>query len=391
MHVPGSRTTRHLLKRFVTWPLIDALNNRATLRRCSPDQAQSARPPRSPRPALTLLEWARIISELSERGGGFFSDNLVSNESSYLQVVQDLERVPKGLAYIGVGPEQSFSYVATLEPSLALVVDCRRDNLTLHLFYKALFEETSPRAEWLSLLLGSELEPLPDAGDAAALEAVLASVERSRSDNSAFARAHARIRGRLERLNGLLSRAPDWRALKRIHQRFCRERLGITFQLHKLGRHTYPTLSSLLLARAPDGRALSFMATAERFARVRDLQREHRIVPVVGDFTGYRAFKGIAELLGQRGLSVGVVYASNVEQMVWEQRRWRHWIRNMRTLPFAPEALVVRCYIDQGRAHPRQLPGHRTTTLVQSARGFLEQQQHRPCRDHWDVVAERKA
>jgi hypothetical protein len=387
MHVPGSRTARHLLKRFVTWPLIDALHNWAALRQRSSHQPQSASPLGTPRPALTLPEWARIISELSERSSGFFSDNLVSNESSYLQVAEALEWVPKGLAYIGVGPEQSFSYVATLEPSLAFVVDCRRDNLTLHLLYKALFEETSTRAEWLSLLLGSELEPLPDAGDTVPLEAVLASVERSRPDNSAFARAHARIRGRLEPLSGLLSRPADWRGLERVHQRFFRERLGITFQLHKPGRHTYPTLRSLLLARAPDGRALSFMASAERFARVRDLQREHRIVPVVGDFTGYRTFKGIAELLRQRGLSVGVVYASNVEQMVWEERRWRHWIRNMRALPLAPEALVVRCYIDQGRPHPRQLPGHRTTTLVQSARSFLEQEQHLPCRDHWDVVA----
>jgi hypothetical protein len=342
---------------------------------------------KSPLGVVSLAEWAHFINEFSERGSSFFSDNLVSNESSYLQVADALEGVPKGLAYIGVGPEQSFSYVAILEPSLAFVVDCRRDNLTQHLLYKALFEEAATRAEWLSLLFGCELEQQPVVEDHAPLEALLESVKRSPKDNESFVRAHDRVRGRLERLNGLLARPLDFRTLERIHQRFFRERLDLTFQLHTPGRHTYPTLRSLLVARSPDGRALSFLSSAERFERVRRMQLEHRVIPLVGDFSGHRAFAGVAELLRQRGSSVGVVYASNVEQMVWEERRFRHWIRNMRALPLAPEALMVRCYVEQGRAHPLQMPGHRTTTLVQPASGFLEREQRCPSRDHWDVVA----
>jgi hypothetical protein len=390
MHIPGSRTAHHLLKRFVTWPLTDALATweASHQRRLGPSlqQGPMVTPSGTSRAVgLTLAEWAGIVNEHSERGSRFFSDNLVSNESSYLQVAEVLERVPKGLAYIGVGPEQSFSYVATLEPSLAFVVDIRRNNLTQHLLYKALFEEAATRAEWLSLLLGREAEPQPDVE--APLAVVLESVERSPPHGAAFARAHARVRARLEPLSRFLSRAPDWRTLERIHRRFFRQQLGITFCLHKPGRHSYPTLRSLLLALSPDGRAHSFLGTEDRYASVRRLQREHRIVPLVGDFTGHRALAGIAELLGQRGSAVGVVYASNVEQMVWEEHRWRHWIRNLRALPLAPEALLVRCYIDQGRAHMRQLPGHRTTTLAQSARGFLERELCRPYRDHWDVVA----
>jgi hypothetical protein len=35
--------------------------------------------------------------------------------------------------YVGVGPDQNFSDIAHLRPSLAIVIDIRRENLLLHL------------------------------------------------------------------------------------------------------------------------------------------------------------------------------------------------------------------------------------------------------------------
>ena len=57
--------------------------------------------------------FAASIAGLSEPGGYFDTDNLISNERSYLQVVPDLRRLSvRGGAYIGVGPDQNFSYIA---------------------------------------------------------------------------------------------------------------------------------------------------------------------------------------------------------------------------------------------------------------------------------------
>src|SRR5207244_3777634 len=81
------------------------------------------------------------------------SDNLLSNELQFQYVIADLTRVAKaGRAYLGVGPEQNFTYIASLKPSIAFIIDIRRGNLDLHLLYKALFELSDNRAEFVGLL-----------------------------------------------------------------------------------------------------------------------------------------------------------------------------------------------------------------------------------------------
>src|SRR4029453_11078338 len=94
--------------------------------------------------------FARQVRELSEPGGTFDTDNLISNERSYLHVLPALKqgRVNGG-AYIGVGPDQNFSYIAAIRPSIAFIFDVRRDNLLLHLLFKALFQLSDTRAEYL--------------------------------------------------------------------------------------------------------------------------------------------------------------------------------------------------------------------------------------------------
>ena len=390
MHIPGSRTARHFVRRFITWPLIDAWYSFRSAQSGvgKSDQIASAgHVVIDGSQALSQPVWVHLIKECSEQSSPFFSDNLVSNESSYLQAAETLESAPKGLAYIGAGPEQNFSYIAMVEPSFAFIVDCRRDNLTLHLLYKALFEEANTRAEWLSLLFGRVYNPKIETEAGTSVEPLFDRIFLQKSDDSTFAESHMRLQRRLNGLSGMRSFLLDFRALKRFHWRFFRQGLETTFELHTPNRQSYPTLRSLLLARTSDGREGSFLATAKAYESVRRLHLENRVIPVVGDFTGHKAFTKISEFLRQRGLSVGVVYASNVEQMVWEQRRWRHWVRNLSTLPVAPEALVVRTYIDQGRAHPQQMVGHRTTTLVRPVLELLEQQRRRPYQSHWDLVA----
>src|SRR4029078_4879042 len=90
--------------------------------------------------AQTASPFATQIAALSEPAGYFDTDNLISNERSYLQVLPELRRRNvKGGAYLGVGPDQNFPYIAEVRPSIAFIVDVRRDNLLLHLLFKALF------------------------------------------------------------------------------------------------------------------------------------------------------------------------------------------------------------------------------------------------------------
>src|SRR5437899_102900 len=96
----------------------------------------------------------KLITDFSEPGGRFASDNFVSNELATQHVLSDLilSRKASG-AYLGVGPEQNFTYIAALKPKIAFIFDIRRQNMIEHLMYKALFELSSDRADFLSRLL----------------------------------------------------------------------------------------------------------------------------------------------------------------------------------------------------------------------------------------------
>src|SRR6266508_3998644 len=102
---------------------------------------------------LSDSEFWTLIGDLSEPGGAFRSDNLLSNESRFQFVIPDLvDTARPGGVYMGVGPEQNFTYIAAVRPAMAFIVDIRRANLDLHLMYKALFELSADRADFVSRL-----------------------------------------------------------------------------------------------------------------------------------------------------------------------------------------------------------------------------------------------
>src|SRR5687767_15063079 len=106
-------------------------------------------------PPLAANSFGAEIARLSEPEGAFDTDNLISNERSYLEVIPTLVAGGvSGGAYIGVGPDQNFSYIARIRPSVAYILDVRRDNLLLHLLFKALFARAPTRVAYLCLLTG---------------------------------------------------------------------------------------------------------------------------------------------------------------------------------------------------------------------------------------------
>src|SRR5262245_58822350 len=102
---------------------------------------------------LTDQEFWSLSRDSSEEDGYFRSDNLLSNETSFQYIIPQLVKTAKqGRVYIGVGPEQNFTYIAALKPAMAIIIDIRHGNLDVHLLYKALFELSKDRAEFVSRL-----------------------------------------------------------------------------------------------------------------------------------------------------------------------------------------------------------------------------------------------
>jgi hypothetical protein len=110
---------------------------------------QSPRLPTS----LTNAEYWNLIRDLSEPDGNFRSDNLVSNEIYFQTIIPALTAETKpDRVYLGVGPEQNFTYIAALKPRMVFIIDVRRGNLHTQLMYKALFELSKDRADFVSRL-----------------------------------------------------------------------------------------------------------------------------------------------------------------------------------------------------------------------------------------------
>src|SRR5947207_1644341 len=101
----------------------------------------------------TDTEFWRLVTDFSEPGGAFPYENFVSNEVSYQDIIPELKRIVKpGGAYLGVATEQNFTYIAAIQPKVAFILDIRRQNMLELLIYKALFEMSADRVEFVSRL-----------------------------------------------------------------------------------------------------------------------------------------------------------------------------------------------------------------------------------------------
>ena len=326
----------------------------------------------------------RALTELSEPTEYFFSDNLISNESSYLQVADELSRLSGG-AYLGVGPEQNFTYIALTRPELAVIIDIRRDNALLHLLYKAMFELARDRAHFLCLLLGrpypSERAPRADA----TLTEISSFVERESHSRNVFDRDHQELVRTLREKLGLSLSSADLASLRRMHEAFFERQLDISFELHQsTGRH-YPTLRELLRLESPNHRG-SFLARDADFRFVQDLERRHRVLFVVGDFGKPAALRRVAEELGRRKLTLRSFYVSNVEQYLFGTPAWSEWLANLGAFPLSDESTLIRSYLDQGRRHPAQLPGNRTASMLVPIQAWLACESEKPSRTYYKAV-----
>jgi hypothetical protein len=329
-----------------------------------------------------------LVTALSEPDGPFFSDNTISNETSYLQVAEPLAKLASpGGAYVGVGPEQSFTYIALTHPKVAFILDIRRQNMILHLLYKAIFETATSRSHFVALLLGRPYDAEGAPGEGAGIDAVLAHAAKNAPDKAGFAAAHGALRDRVERYLHL--DADDKKTLEVVHRSFLDGQLELRFELKQKSGRRYPTLREILIQKDPGGKQSGFLASESAFRFVQTMEKEDRIIPVVGDFAGDRAMPGVAAEIKKRGLTVSSFYVSNVEQYLFDPGVWARWSRNVSAFPTDENSIFIRAWLDQGKSHPQQIKGHRTATLLQRIADFEEHQAKKPYTSWLSVATDR--
>jgi hypothetical protein len=135
-----------------------------------------------------------------------------------------------------------------------------------------------------------------------------------------------------------------------------------------------------LLMEAVDATGLpaSYHSTEERFRIVKDLELRNLVIPVVGDFAGPLALRGIGDWLRARGATVDVFYLSNVEDYLTPARVRTEFCRNVATLPIDDRSEFIRTShmtLYSGSEIPTRMmwSADRTTVVMNYADGHTQQ------------------
>jgi len=293
-----------------------------------------------------------IVSEFSEANGFFRSDNLVSNETAFQHVIPALKtQVMPASAYIGVGPDQNFTYIAALKPRISFIIDIRRQNMLLHLIYKALIEQSPTRAEFLSRLFS---RPLP-AGLAAANtpDSMLAAFHDEDPDPVAYERNRQDIRRVLMHDHGFSLTYSDLGLIDYVYKAFYSAGPEIRYSFGRgNGWQPFPTYRDLMVEHDLDGVQRSYLASEALYGTLRDLEQRNLIVPVVGDFGGPKALRSVARYLDIHHATVSVFYTSNVEQYLFHSDAWQHFYENVAAMPIDSRSTFVRAYFNNAGGGP---------------------------------------
>ena len=207
-------------------------------------------------PALSDSAFAALVARISEPGGYFDSDNLISNESSYLHVLGGMRRIGvTGGTYIGVGPDQNFSYMAQVRPRMAFMIDIRRDNLLQHLLFKALFEMARNRVEYLALLTGRAVPNDMTKWNRRSITEIVDFIDKSPPDPDQFETTRSVVRTKLRRY-GVPVTPAELETIGRIQQAFFDAGLDLKFtSLGRAPRDVLPDASEAPAGEGPDRQA----------------------------------------------------------------------------------------------------------------------------------------
>jgi len=296
--------------------------------------------------SLTDVDFRGLMESLSEPAGTFeISDNLVSNEPRVAENARWL--TTSGGAYIGVGPEQNFTYIAQSRPDIAFVIDIRRENRNLHLLYKALFELSRDRADFVSMLF-SRLRPA-DVTSRASADALFDAFDQVPPSAALLTQTVSLVRAKLADNQGLPLTPEDLHYIQRALQAFHDAGPAIDFWGSRKAdpRSLRPSYRKLMTMVDNSGQTRSFLSAESVFAFVKDLQARNLIVPVVGDFGGAGVIRRVGTYLAEHRADVRTFYGSNVPVYLTVQQN-RTYCGYLTALPASRRA----SYVDNDSVRP---------------------------------------
>ena len=308
-------------------------------------------------PQLTDEQFWKLASESSEEDGIFRSDNLLSNETTFQYVIPDVIKIAKqGRVYMGVGPEQNFSYMVALKPSMAFIIDIRHGNFDVHLMYKALFELSSDRVDFVSRLF-SRKRPAGLTAQSSVND-IFTAVQTAEGSKELYEENLKAIEDQLMKKHGFPLTTGDREGIAWALSNYYRfgpyinygSSLSAGVPPAVVGASNFGggrgnsgvTYSSLMTGNDGQGLNRSYLASEENFKFLKDLETRNLVIPVVGDFAGDKAIRAVGQYVKSVDGMVSAFYLSNVEQFLVQGNTWGNFCRSVSSLPIDETSMFIR-------------------------------------------------
>jgi hypothetical protein len=341
---------------------------------------------------LTDQQFWQLVEDFSEPNGYFRSDNLLSNENAFQHVVPTLQAaLPADGVYLGVGPEQNFTYIAAIKPRLAFIVDIRRGNMNLQLLYKAFMELSRDRADFLSHLFA---RPRPaNLTDRTPVTELLDAYELAAPSEELYHRYLQEAADHLIKTHRFALTADDVRGMEYVYNAFYKAGPDLNYSFSGFpfgggGGFRFPTYSVLMTETDATGQHRSYLATEENYRLVANMEKRNAIVPVTGDFAGPKALRSVGRYLKSHDATVTAIYTSNVEQYLFQSdTNWRKYYGNIATLPIDAKTTFIRSVSNRGYQGGPGAFGPRAQTRLCSVAELLKAFNRGQITGYYDVIA----
>ncbi len=304
----------------------------------------------------------RLMTAYSEPWGTFRSENFVSNETSLQWVLPELSRrAPTGGVYMGVAPDQNFTYITALQPSIAFIVDIRHQNAIQHLMYKALIEMSKDRAEFLARLFSRA--PLKGVDTTSSVSVLFEALRKQTADSARYRENLRAITDRLVGAHRFALSDSERTSLGCVYGAFFTQGPELNYsyssECRNPGQYGYggfggpgpgrggfwmPTYQAMVAESDSAGKNWSYLGTESAFRALKSMEERNLIVPLTGNFAGPTAVRAVGQWARDHGTRVTTFYLSNVEQYLFQQDEAHRFYENVATLPIDSTSMFIRSF-----------------------------------------------
>ena len=296
--------------------------------------------------SLSDAEFWTLSTTLSEPDGSFRSENMISNEMVLARLLPDvIAHARPGGVYLGVGPEQNFTYLAVMRPRMAFITDIRRGNLHVLLMYKALFELSVDRAEFISRLF-SKPRPAGLSASSTARQIMDAYWQVKTGDEAAYKANLDGIVRHLTKTRTIPLSKDDIDGVGLAYRTFYFYGPAINYSastsLAPLGGGNSATYWDLMTQADAKGQELSYLSSEDKFRYLKTLNQNNTIVPLVGNFSGPKTIRAIGDYVRSHGAIVTAFYVSTVEPYLRRDGSLPVYCASVATLPVDKDSFFIR-------------------------------------------------